>query len=485
MATDHEASLDIVALGPHAPTMHTETRRTLKLGAVLLGVGGPGQHSTWLSPEIPGTASVDIRWYTARAQEAEAAKFDHVFIVDSQFITPDSPNHYLNRLEPLTLLSALAVQTSHIGLVGTLTTSYNDPFNVARRLASLDLISGGRAGWNVVATGDGGTAGNYGRTEHYDYGARYGRALEHVRVAQGLWDSYEDDAFPRDKERGVFFDRSKQHALNHVGEHFSVVGPLNIERSPQGQPVIFQAGDSEEGRDLGASIGEAIFTHTASLEQGKAFRDDLRTRAAAKGRNPEHILIVPGIHPIIADTDEAARRKEDAVLGSKSFDRSLAELGRPFGWHDFRQYDLDAPFPDLGTLGDRSFRTQAEQIKKLARDNDFTLRQLVQHLTDAHRSPFVGSPQTVADEIERWFDAGAFDGINISVTVPSEFAAFTDRVLPILRERGVVRSEYEATTLRGNLGLPIPENVHAVARRTAERTAPAESLLVAGPAVVA
>src|SRR6195952_4094415 len=172
--------------------------RQLKLGAALLGVGGPGQHSTWLAPEIPGDASVDIDWYAERARQLEDAKFDFVFIVDSQFITPDSPPHYLNRLEPLTLLSAVAVSTTHIGLVGTLTTSYNTPFNLARRLASLDLISGGRAGWNVVATGDGGTAANYSRDEHFDYPSRYGRALESVRVAQGLWNSYEDDAFPRD-----------------------------------------------------------------------------------------------------------------------------------------------------------------------------------------------------------------------------------------------------------------------------------------------
>lgn len=441
-------------------------KKTLKLGAVLLGVGGPGQHHTWLHPEIPGDASVDIRWYIARAQQAEAAKFDHVFIVDSQFITPDSPNHYLNRLEPLTLLSAVAVHTTHIGLVGTLTTSYNDPFNIARRLASLDVISGGRAGWNVVATGDGGTAGNYGRKEHYDYATRYGRALEHVKVVQGLWDSYEDDAFPRDKQSGVFFDRSKQHALNHIGEHFQVVGPLNLQRSPQGQPVIFQAGDSDEGRDLGASVAEAIFTHAASIEEGVAFARDIRARAVARGRNPEHILIVPGISPILGDTDEQAREKEAAIIGGKSFDRALKELGRPFGWHDFTRYDLDAPFPELGDLGDRSFRTQAERIKKLARDNGFTLRQVVQHGIESRRSPFTGSPLTVANEIQKWFEAGAFDGINLTVTVPSEFARFVDEVLPILRERGIARSEYESTTLRGNLGLPVPQNIH-----TAEKAA--------------
>jgi FMN-dependent oxidoreductase (nitrilotriacetate monooxygenase family) len=447
------------------------SRRTLKLGAVLIGVGGPGQHSTWLSPEIPADASVDIRWYIARAQEAEAAKFDHVFIVDSQFITADSPNHYLSRLEPLTLLSAVAVHTTHIGLVGTITTSYNEPFNVARRLYSLDHISGGRAGWNVVTSGDAGTAGNYSRDEHYDYATRYGRALEHVQVARGLWDSYEADAFPRDKERGVFLDPAKQHPLRHKGEYFSVLGPLNLERSPQGQPVIFQAGDSEEGRDLGASIAEAIFTHAQTLEQAQAFRTEMRARAAAKGRDPDLLLIVPGIFLVIADTDEEARAKEEAILGSKSFDRALRELGRPFGWHDFSQYDLDAPFPDVGDIGERSFRTHARAIKQLARDNNYTLRQVVEHQLRSRRSPFVGSPVTVADEIQRWFEAGGFDGINVSVTVPSEFALFTDRVLPILRERGVVRSEYESTTLRGNLGLPVPENRHTAASTAAASAA--------------
>ncbi|MTD54383.1 NtaA/DmoA family FMN-dependent monooxygenase [Amycolatopsis pithecellobii] len=448
------------------------SRRTLKLGAVLLGVGGPGQHNTWLDPEIPANASVDVNWYIARAKEAEAAKFDLVFIVDSQFITRNSPNHYLSRLEPLTLLSAIAVHTGNIGLVGTLTTSYNEPFNVARRLYSLDHISGGRAGWNVVTSGDAGTAGNYSRDEHFDYPTRYGRALEHVQVVRGLWDSYEADAFPRDKESGVFLDPEKQHALNHRGEYFSVVGPLNLERSPQGQPVIFQAGDSEEGRDLGASVGEVIFTHAANLAQAKAFRAELRERAAAKGRDPEGLLTLPGIQLVIADTDEEARSKEDARLGTKSFDRALKELGRPFGWHDFTRYDLDAPFPEIGDAGERSFRTQANSIKKLARDNGFTLRQVVQHLIDAARSPFVGSPETVADTIQHWFSEGGFDGINVTVNAPSEFALFTDRVLPILRERGVVRSEYESDTLRGNLGLPVPANRHTDARHPAPALAP-------------
>jgi FMN-dependent oxidoreductase (nitrilotriacetate monooxygenase family) len=442
-------------------------QRQLKLGAVLMGVGGPGQHDTWKNPEIPGDASIDIRWYIERARQAEDALFDLIFIVDSQFITPDSPPHYLNRLEPLTLLSAVAVSTTHIGLVATLTTSYNTPFNVARRFASLDLISGGRAGWNVVATGDGGTAGNYSRDEHFDYPSRYGRALEHVRVVQGLWDSYEDDAFPRDEATNTFLDPSKQHQLNHRGEHFSVVGPLNISRSAQGQPVIFQAGDSTEGRDLGAEIGEGIFTHAPTLEAGLAFAQDIKARAASRGRNPDHVLILPGVTLIIAETDELARAEERRIRGSKDFDKTLAEFGRPFGWHDFSQYDLDAPFPDLGSLGDRSFKTQADRIKQTARENGFSLRQTVEHFTSYQPGPFVGSPETVAAVIEEWFLAGALDGLNVHVSVPSDFAKFTQLVLPILRARGIVRSQYEATTLRGNLGLPIPENVNTAARRDA------------------
>ena len=283
------------------------SKRQIKLGAVTMGVGGPGQHYQWLDPEIPGDASVNVSWYIEQARLAEAAKFDLIFIVDSQFITPDSPPHYLNRLEPMTLLSALAVTTQHIGLVATMTTSYNDPFNVARRLASLELISGGRAGWNVVTSGDAGAAGNFSREEHYDYDTRYARGLEFVQVAQGLWDSYEDGAFPRNRPTRTFLDPTRLHALHHKGAHFSVVGPLNVSRSPQGQPVIFQAGDSEQGRDLGATIGEGIFTHAASIEAGQAFYQDIKSRAAAKGRNPDHIVVMPGVRVFVGDTDAEGR----------------------------------------------------------------------------------------------------------------------------------------------------------------------------------
>jgi FMN-dependent oxidoreductase (nitrilotriacetate monooxygenase family) len=352
--------------------------------------------------------------------------------------------------------------------VGTITSSYNEPFHVARRLASLDLISGGRAGWNVVTSGDGGTAGNFGLDEHYDYDTRYARGLEHVRVCQGLWDSYEDDAFVRDRATRRFLDPDKLHALDHVGEHFSVTGPPNIARSRQGQPVSFQAGDSDQGRDLGATIGEGIFTHAPSLEAGQAFYRDIEARAAAKGRNPDHLLVRPGISVYVGDTDAEAREIEHAYqLADHDFDRELGELGRSFGWHDFRQYDLDAPFPDVLWAAKNSWQTQAERIVNLARTRSLTLRETMMTLSGPKPTPFVGAPDTVAETITEWFTERACDGCNVQVGHPEQFRRFTHEVLPRLRERGVLRSEYEADTLRGNLGLPIPENRHTVARRPA------------------
>ncbi|GAA2237161.1 NtaA/DmoA family FMN-dependent monooxygenase [Herbiconiux moechotypicola] len=444
--------------------------RQIKLGAVLTGTGGPGHFNTWHDPEVPADSSIDIAWYIDQARQAEEALFDLVFIVDSQFITADSPPHYLNRLEPLTLLSALAVSTRRIGLVATLTTSYNDPFNTARRFASLDLISGGRAGWNVVTSGDAGTAANFSLDQHYDYDTRYGRALEHVRTVQGLWDSYEDDAFPRDRATGVFLDPEKQHRLDHEGEYFSVAGPLNISRSRQGQPVIFQAGDSAQGRDLGAEIAEGVFTHAASLEAGQAFYTDIKARAAAKGRDPEHVLVLPGVSVFVGDTDEEAREIELATQRADGgFEQSLAEFGRAFGWHDFRQYELDAPFPS-GVLAysERSFHTQAKQIVALAESRGLTLRQVVEAVSSPRRTPFVGSPETVADELQRWFELRALDGYNIHVGHPAQFRRLVEEVLPILRERGVLRTEYEGSTLRENLGLPFVENRYTAARRVLE-----------------
>jgi FMN-dependent oxidoreductase (nitrilotriacetate monooxygenase family) len=436
-------------------------QRQLHLGAILAGVGTT--QAEWLDPALPGDASVDIDWYIANARKAEAAKFDLVFIVDSPFITPDSAPHYLNRLEPLTMLSAVAVATSKIGLAATLTTSFWEPFNVARQFASLDLISKGRAGWNVVTTGLEGAAGNYGREAHFDHALRYRRAREFVDVVRGLWDSYEDDAFPRDKTRGVFLDKTRQHRLDHRGEFFSVAGPLNIQRSRQGQPVIFQAGDSSEGRDLGAQIAEATFAAAQDFDAALEYTTDLKARAAALGRNPDHIVVMPGLTVTIADTDSEAEAREDQRTGKLDFAKSLVELGRLFNYHDFRQYDPDAPFPDVSGLSLNSYKGAAERVVKLATDEGLTLRQTAERFLN-RRSRFVGSPKTIADEIERWFVAGACDGFNLHAVNPTDFDRFLNEVTPLLQARGLFRRDYAHDTLRGHLGLPFPENRYAAAR---------------------
>jgi FMN-dependent oxidoreductase (nitrilotriacetate monooxygenase family) len=444
------------------------SRKQLKLGAILAGVGTT--QNGWRDPELPGNASVDIGWYREHARKAEAAKFDFVFIVDSPYITPDTAPHFLNRLEPLTLLSAVAGATTHIGLIATLTASYTEPFNVARQLGSLDLISGGRAGWNVVTTGLEGAARNYGREEHFDHSLRYRRAREHLAVVQGLWDSYEDDAFPRDKQRGIFLDKAKLHALNHRGEFFNVAGPLNISRSRQGQPVIFQAGSSEEGRQLAASSAEGIYSNEESFEEAREFYADIKARASAHGRDSDHLLIFPGLTPVIAETDAEANRIEEQTLGKLDLTKALVQLGRPFNYHDFSQYPLDEPFPELGSLGSNGYRGSAERIKRIAREEELSLRDTAWRFA-ARRSPFVGSPLTVANEIERWFKGGAVDGFNLRVSNPGDFELFLAGVVPILRARGLIRSEYEHSTLRGHLGLPVPRNRYTVAR-DAERSRP-------------
>jgi len=432
--------------------------RQLHLGAILEGVGT--DQNAWRDPALSSNASISIDWYVEQARLAEAAKFDLVFIVDSPFITPDTAPHFLNRLEPLTLLSALALATSHIGLVGTLTTSYWEPYNVARQFGSLDHISKGRAGWNVVTTGLEGAAGNYGRDAHFPHAERYARAREFVDVVQGLWDSYEDDAFVADKAGGVFLDKTKQHRLDHRGDFFSVAGPLALSRSPQGQPVIFQAGDSTQGRDLGAAIADGTFTIAADLATGQVYYADLKARAAALGRNPDHIKVLPGLSPILADSDAEAQaivRAQDEAL---DFGKLLVQLGRAFNYHDFAQYDPDAPFPDVSGLTLNSYKGHAERIVATARAEGLSLRQTAWRFGQ-WRSPFVGSPETVADEIERWFVGRAADGFNLRVTRPGEFALFRERVVPILQKRGLFRTDYAGQTLRSHLGVPVPPHRHA------------------------
>ncbi|MFF2091134.1 LLM class flavin-dependent oxidoreductase [Paenibacillus sp. NPDC058174] len=443
-------------------------QRQLKLGAALHGVGG--NISGWRHPDAITDASVNFGHYTRQAQKAEEGKFDFVFIADGLHINENSIPHFLNRFEPLTVLSALAAVTSKIGVVGTLSTSYSEPFTVSRQFSSLDHISGGRAGWNVVTSPLAATANNFSKKEHPDHPKRYRIATEYLQVARGLWDSWEDDAFTRDKESGVFFDPEKLHRLNHEGEFFSVQGPLNIARSKQGQPVVFQAGSSEDGKTLAAKEADAVFTHHETIEQGKQFYEDVKTRAASYGKSRDEIVILPGIGPIVGATEEEAERKYIQLAELVDIEHALAYLGRYYEHHDFSQYPLDEPFPDLGELGQNSFRSTTERIKRNAAEKGLTLRQVAQQEATP-RPAFIGTPEKVADLIQQWFEEGAADGFIIGEAIPNGQSEFIESVVPILQERGLFRTDYEHDTLRGHLGVPVPANRYTKQRETKEKIA--------------
>ncbi|MFF3101210.1 LLM class flavin-dependent oxidoreductase [Viridibacillus arvi] len=432
-------------------------KRQIKFGAIIHGVGG--NISGWRHPKVLTNSSVNLNFYTQQAKKAEEGKFDLVFIADGLFINEKSIPHFLNRFEPITILSALAALTSKIGLVGTVSTSYSEPFTIARQFASLDHISNGRAGWNVVTTPLENTALNYNKTvdEHPDHAKRYRIAEEYLEVATGLWDSWDDDAFVGDKENDQFFDPSKLHQLNHQGEFFSVQGPLNIGRTKQGQPVIFQAGSSEAGKRLAAKDADAIFTMAKTLQEAQGFYQDVKEQVKTFGRNPDEVVILPGISPIIGDTEEEAERKYEELANLVSIERALAYLGRYFDHHDFSQYPLDEAFPDLGDIGANSFRSHTDRIKKEAIEQKLTLRQIA--LREATpRTQFIGTPDKIADLVQLWFEERGADGFIIAATLPDALDEFVDKVVPILQQRGIYREDYEADTLRGNLGLPFKQS---------------------------
>lgn len=432
-------------------------QRKIKFGAIIHGVGG--NISGWRHPNVLTDASVNLDFYKQQALKAEEGKFDLVFIADGLYINEQSIPHFLNRFEPITILSALAAVTSKIGLVGTVSTSYSEPFTIARQFASLDHISQGRAGWNVVTTPLEKTALNYNKTveQHPNHAKRYQIAEEYLEVAKGLWDSWDDDAFVADKENDIFFDPKKLHTLNHKGEFFSVAGPLNIARTKQGQPVIFQAGSSVAGKRLAAKDADAVFTGHPTLKDAQSFYEDVKKQAVEFGRNPDELVILPGIAPIIGDTDEEAEQKYEELVNLVSIDRALAYLGRYFDHHDFTQYPLDEPFPELGEIGANSFRSHTDRIKKEAKEQHLTLRQVA--LREATpRTDFIGTPEKIADLVQEWFERCGADGFIVGSSLPGALDDFVDKVVPILQQRGLYREDYEADTLRGNLGLPFKES---------------------------
>lgn len=430
-------------------------KKKITFGIMLHGPGG--SMNAWRHPSGPADASVNFAFYRDTTLKAEAAGIAFAFVADGLYINDKSIPHFLNRFEPLTILSALAAVTSRIGLAGTVSTSYSDPFTIARQFASLDLISGGRAGWNAVTTPLEGTARNYSR-QHPEHARRYEIAQEYLDVTKGLWDSWDDDALVRNRETGQFFDRSKLHRLDHKGQFFQVEGPLNIQRSPQGQPVVFQAGSSDAGIALAGRHADAVFTNSASVEENRSFLTRVRQAAIAQGRSGDEIGVFPGIQPIVGRTQEEAEEKYRAIRDLISIEDALAYLGRYFDHHDFTQYDLDAPFPELGDIGRNSFRSTTDRIKRIAKESNQTLREAALEAASP-RGLFVGTPEKVADTLIEWVETGAADGFILGFPVVAEgLDDFIELVVPVLKERGYFDGELKETTLRGNLGLPYRES---------------------------
>jgi len=424
-----------------------------------------GHHvASWLDESAQIDAGTNFRHYAELAQTAERAKFDLMFLADALATRDGRPEalrrwpQYMAYFEPLTLLSAIAALTSRIGLVATATTSYNEPYNVARKFASLDLISGGRAGWNVVTSSNQSEAFNFGREAHIEHDARYDRAEEFTDVVRGLWKSWDADAFVRDRSTGIYHDPEKLHELNHAGPHFRVKGPLNVARSPQGEPVLFQAGSSEVGRELAARTAEAVFTPQTYMEPARAFYADLKGRMKKFGRERWQLKVMPGLNPIVGRTLAEAEEKHAHLQSLIHPDVGLELLGYSLGKFDLRPYDIDGPLPDeVERHGTNAGQTAFRQILGWARDEHLTIRQLYQRFAGARgQRTVIGTASMIADDMQAWFDSYAVDGFLIQPsTLPGGLNDFVELVIPELRHRGLFRTEYEGTTLRANMGLPI------------------------------
>jgi N-acetyl-S-(2-succino)cysteine monooxygenase len=433
-----------------------------RLGAFLQNTG---HHiASWRHPDAQADAGENFAHYRQIAQTAERAKFDMVFLADGVAVRREGNPESLSRdgkivhFEPLTLLSALSAVTEHIGLVATASTTYNEPYHIARKFASLDYLSGGRAGWNVVTSATEAEAKNFNRDHHMEHALRYERAREFLQVVMGLWDSWDDDAFIRDKASGISFHPETLHVLEHQGKHFSVRGPLNVARPIQGYPVIVQAGASDDGRDFAASTAEVIFTAQQTLEEAQAFYKDLKERAASYGRAPESIKIMPGIFPVIGSTEAEAREKYDLLQDLIHPQVGLSLLSGLVGNVDLSTYPLDGPLPELPeTNGNRS---RLQLVRNLAARDNLTIRRVYQAIAGARGHWTIwGTAEQIADRLESWYANDAADGFNIMPPyLPGGLDDFVEQVLPLLQSRGRFRTEYEGRTLRENLGLTRPAN---------------------------
>lgn len=441
----------------------------LHLNAFLMGVGH--HEAAWRLPESDPFARTSIDHYKELARIAERGKLDSLFLADSPMLWNSIGRRPSGTLEPTVLLTVLASVTKHIGLIATASTTYNEPYNLARRFATLDLISGGRAGWNIVTTAGIEAARNFNLDELPSHAERYARSAEFVDVSLKLWDSWDDTAALGDKERGIWGDEHKIYPPRHVGRHFKVEGALNVPRSPQGYPLLVQAGSSEDGKALAARYAEAVFTAQQTLPDAQAFYSDLKARAASLGRGPASVLILPGLVPAIGSTEAEARALEedlDRLIKPEYAKKQLAQTLRLTE----QDLDLDAELPK--DLPDEDAIEGAKSrytlVVELARRERLTVRQLIGRLGGGrgHRT-FAGTPEQVADAMQHWWENGAADGFNVMPPVlPSGLRLFVDHVVPILQKRGLFRREYEGSTLREHYNLRRPANPNGKTLEAAE-----------------
>ena len=408
-----------------------------------------GHHvAAWRHPQTD-LATNPFKVFRQQVRSAEAACLDAVFFADSLALTGNIPS-----LEPLTLLAALAASTEKIGLIGTATTTYNEPYTVARQFASLDQLSDGRAGWNLVTSDNAAEAANFGRDQHVGHAERYARAREFHQVVTGLWDSWQDGALVNDKAGGVLADPARIRKLDHRGAHFAVAGPLNVTRSPQGRPVVVQAGGSEAGRDLAAATAEVVFTAQPTLAGAQDFYRDIKRRVADKGRHPESLKIMPGLFAVVGASQAEADDKFGMLQSLIEPKAGLALLGRMIGNFDLSGYPLDGPLPELPQTEDGQ-RSRQQLLTNLAQGQNLSIRQLYERIAGG-RGHFtvIGTAQTVADEMQAWFEGGAADGFNfMAPALPGGLDDFLALVVPELQRRGLFRTAYTGTTLREHLGL--------------------------------
>jgi FMN-dependent oxidoreductase (nitrilotriacetate monooxygenase family) len=432
--------------------------RQLHLNAFLMGTGH--HEAAWRHPDSRPEDTLDVAHYVRLAQLAERGKLDSIFFADGLAVGRNVRYNSQNHLEPITLLSAISVLTEHIGLIATASTTYHEPFQLARKFASLDHISGGRAGWNIVTSAGEDEALNFNLDQRPAHSDRYARATEFVEVVKQLWDSWDDDARILDKQRGHYTDTDRIHPIDHVGEHFQVRGPLNVPRPVQGHPLLVQAGSSEAGREYAARFAEAVFTAQQTLADGQAFYSDLKSRVSKYGRRPEDVVVLPGICAVLGGTEAEARAKEAELNALISPEYGVDQLSRMLEI-DVSAYPLDGPLPQLpGEDSINGHKSRFTLVTDLARRENLTIRQLIERLAGGrgHRV-FAGTPEQVADQIDLWFRSGAADGFNIMPpNLPGGLEDFVDQVVPDLQRRGLFRTEYTGRTLRDHYGLSRPTN---------------------------